>query len=160
MFRFCPRRVLAFLVAAAIAFPAGTAAHERPFAARLAGNASLSMTEDPNVLRNDETATGQATHLGLFSWVSVEYANFATVPGGVAVVGSFTMTAANGDRLFGEYKTIGLFDDDGNLIIHGTFRFTGGTGQFIDVSGGAIEAIGYLTPGLPVEGTLTGSIDY
>jgi hypothetical protein len=136
-------------------------AEERPFMARMEGNAHLSETQDPCVLRNDETVEGHATHLGSFNWVSVEFANFCTVPDGVVVTGEFTMTAANGDELTGEYTTIGLFDADGNLIIHGVYEFTGGSGRFVDASGsGDIDAIGFLTEGLPVEGTLDGTIDY
>ena len=85
-------------------------------------------------MRNDETAEGDATHLGRFTWVTVEFANFCTVPGGVAVTGAFTMTAANGDELSGEYMTIGLFDADGNLIIEGVYEFNGGTGRFADAA--------------------------
>ena len=91
----------------------------------------------------------------------MEYANFFEVPGGVAVVGSFTMTAANGDKLYGELATTGYFDPNGNLLIHGSYEFVGGTGRFADASGsGDIDAIGYLSPGLPFEGSLQGSIDY
>jgi hypothetical protein len=160
---FCRAVVItATLVLGAMALSPGmAAANERPFKAMLAGNAHLSPTDDPCVLRNDETAEGEATHLGRFTWVSVEFADFCTIPGGVAVIGSFTMTAANGDELSGEYTTVGLFDEAGNLIIHGTYEFNGGTGRFSDASGnGDIDAIGLLTPGLPVEGTLNGMIDY
>jgi hypothetical protein len=141
--------------------PARASAEERPFNARMSGNASLSLTDDPCVLRNDETVAGEATHLGTFTWVSVEFANFCTVPDGVAVTGSFTMTAANGDELSGGYTTIGLFDVDGNLIIHGVYEFTGGSGRFANASGsGDLDAIGFLTEGLPVEGSMDGTIDY
>src|SRR5438552_14451938 len=90
------------------------AAEERPFLATLTGNAHLSPTDDPFVLRNDETGLGNATHLGRFVWADVEYANFAAVPAGVAVIGSFTMTAANGDQLYGTLTTTGFFDTMGN----------------------------------------------
>jgi hypothetical protein len=113
------------------------------------------------VLRNDETGAGEATHLGQFVWSDVEYADFAAIPGGVAVTGTFTMTAANGDALYGTLKTVGYFDADGNLVIHGTYEFTGGTGRFVNASGsGDIDAIAYLSPGLPFEGTIDGTIDY
>src|SRR5437867_2057122 len=77
------------------------AAQERPFKARLTGNAHLSPTDNPCVLRNDETGQGEATHLGQFTWADVEYADFCEIPGGIAVVATFTMTAANGDELHG-----------------------------------------------------------
>src|SRR5262249_55309223 len=98
--------------------PGAAAAEELPFRAMLTGNAHLSPTDDPCVLRNDETGKGEATYLGRFTWADVEYADFCAIPGGVAVVGSFTMTAANGDQLSGEFTTVGSFDEEGNLVIH------------------------------------------
>ena len=152
---------LAVLVAGATALTPAAAAEDLPFKARVAGNAHLSPTDDPNVVRNEETGEGQATHLGAFDWSTVEYANFAVVPGGVAVVGSFTLTAADGDELHGVHATIGLFDVNGDLILHGHFTLVGGTGRFADASGsGALDAVASLGPGLPFEGTLVGTIDY
>ena len=141
--------------------PGSAAGEERPFRATLTGNAHLSPTDDPFVLRNDETGTGQATYLGRFTWADVEYADFGAIPGGVAVVASFTMTAANGDQLTGTFMTVGTFDADGNLVIHGHFEFDGGTGRFADATGsGDIDAIAFLSPGLPFQGSLEGSIDF
>jgi len=155
------------LLAAAIAFggmaavPAVASAEDRPFKASLSGNAVLSPTDNVCVLRNNESGDGNATHLGHFEWESEEFADFCATPGGVAVLGSFVMTAANGDELYGVYTTLGEFDAAGNLIIHGTYEFDGGTGRFAGASGsGDIDALGFLTPGLPVFGTFTGTIDY
>jgi hypothetical protein len=141
--------------------PSRVAAEELPFKASLTGNAHLSPTDDPSVLRNDETGVGNATHLGLFTWADTEFADFDEVPGGVAVVASFTMTAANGDQLFGTFTSTGYFADAETLVIHGSYEFTGGTGRFSDATGsGDIDASAFLSPGLPFEGTLTGTIDY
>jgi hypothetical protein len=150
------------LVAGATTLPCGTAAaQELPFKASLTGNAHLSPTGDPAVLRNDETGQGNATHLGLFTWEDVEYADFDEIPGGVSVVATFTMTAANGDQLRGAFTSTGLFDVDGNLVIHGQYQFTGGTGRFANATGsGNIDAIAFLSPGLPFEGSFDGTIDY
>jgi hypothetical protein len=150
-----------FAVSALVWAPNVARAEERPFMANLEGNAHLSPTDDPFVLRNDETGTGNSTHLGNFTWADTEFADFDAVPGGVEVVGSFTMTAANGDELYGKLSTVGFFDEDGNLVIHGTYRFTGGTGRFANATGtGDIDAIAYLSPGLPFTGTFAGTIDY
>src|SRR5688500_7468291 len=117
------RRV--FVSALALAFTVGAitphlaSADDRPFKARLAGNTKWSPTPEPTVVRNDETAEGQATHLGRFTWKSVEFVTF--VPGGVEVEGTFVMTAANGDKVFGTYETTGAVNGDGNLIIHGAY---------------------------------------
>jgi hypothetical protein len=148
-------------VAALVLGTSAAFAEERPFSGSLAGNATLSATSDPCVFQNNETATGTATHLGRFRWDSEEFANFCTNPGGVAVIGSFMMTAANGDLLFGVYTTLGEFDAAGNLVIHGTYELDGGTGRFAEATGsGDIDAIGFLTPGLPVFGSFTGTINY
>jgi hypothetical protein len=148
-------------VAAILAVGTAAAAANRPFKATLTGNAHLSPTPDPFVLRNDETGEGEATHLGRFTWADVEYADFAAIPGGVAVTATFTMTAANGDELYGEFTTIGFFADPTTLVIHGQYEFTGGTGRFIDAAGsGDIDATAFLAPGLPFEGSLNGTIDY
>ena len=127
----------------------------------LTGNAHLSETDDPCVLRNDETGDGEATDLGPFTWESVEHVDFCTIPGGVEVSGRFTMTAADGDQLFGKYTTIGLFDEAGNLRIHGKYHFKGGTGRFAGATGkGDLDALAFLSPGLPFEGQLDGTIGY
>ena len=149
-----------FMAALALA-PDSAAAGERPFKARWTGNANLSETEIPWIMRNDETGEGQATHLGRFTWASVEFVNFIGFPPQVTVEGTFTMTAANGDRLFGEYTTVGLANAEGNLDILGVFRFTGGTGRFEDATGGGLlQATAFFAPGLPFEGSYRGTIDY
>jgi len=137
------------------------AAEDLPFKAMLTGNAHLSPTDDPAVLRNDETGEGEATHLGHFTWADVEFADFAAIPGGVSVVATFTMTAADGDELYGEFTSVGYFADPQTLVIQGEFEFTGGTGRFADASGsGEIDAFAFLAPGLPFIGTIKGTIDY
>ena len=45
----------------------------------LTGNAHLSPSDDPFVLRNDETGEGQATHLGRFTWADVVHSPAAVV---------------------------------------------------------------------------------
>jgi len=163
------RKSLTTIVARAVALgivalaltPGFAAAEDLPFQARLAGNAHLSPTDDPCVLRNDETGEGEATYLGRFTWTDIEYADSCEIPGGVAVVASFTMTAANGDQLYGEFTTVGYFADAETLIIHGNYEFIGGTGRFADASGsGDIDAIAFLAPGLPFVGTINGTIDF
>src|SRR5262245_16381902 len=127
MLRTCSRGFLAvaFSLAALAALPGAAAGEERPSLASLTGNAQLRPTDDPFLLRNAETGTGTATHLGLFTWADVEYADFAAIPGGVAVVATFTMTAANGDQLSGAFTSVGSFDETGTvLVIHGSYHFT------------------------------------
>jgi hypothetical protein len=153
--------VITTLVAALVLGTGAAYAEQRPFSASLAGNASLSGTDDPCVQRNNENAAGTGTHVGRFTWESEELANFCANPNGVAVVGSFVITSANGDLLYGVYTALGEFDAAGNLIIHGTYELDGGTGRFAAATGsGDIDALGFLTAGLPVFGSLNGTIDY
>jgi hypothetical protein len=141
--------------------PTEAAAEERPFMAMLSGNAHLSPTDVPWIIRNDETGEGQATHLGLYTWASVEYVDFSNFPAQVAVQASFMMTAADGDLVYGEYTTVGALNEAGDLIIHGTFTFTGGTGRFAGATGGGdLFAIAYLAPDLPFIGMFDGTIDF
>ena len=134
-------------------------AEERPFMAKLAGNAHLTPTGDPSVLLNHETGAGEATHLGQFQWEDDEVATFGA--GGVSVVASFTMTAANGDKVYGEFTSSGSFDEDGNLVIEGSYQVTGGSGRFDGAVGsGTISAVAFLSPGLPFIGSFNGTIDF
>ena len=152
---------VAGIVAALVLGTGAASAQDRPFAASLAGNASLSGTGDPCVLQNNESGSGTGTHIGRFTWDSEEFADFCSNPGGVAVIGSFVITAANGDLLYGVYTTLGEFDADENLIIHGTYEIDGGTGRFVNATGsGDIDALGMMTPGLPVLGSFSGTINY
>ena|SRR6266850_3228062 len=141
--------------------PRAAAAEDRPFKASIAGNATLGGTDNPCVLRSTEAGDGSASALGRFTWESEEFADFCATPGGVAMFASFVMTAANGDELYGVYTAVGEYDAAGNLFIHGTYEFDGGTGRFAEATGsGDLEEIGFLAPGLPVSGTFTGTIDY
>jgi len=136
-----------------------TMAEERPFMAKLAGNAHLTPTGDPSVLLNHETGDGEATHLGQFQWEDDEVATFGA--GGVSVVASFTMTAANGDKVYGKFTSTGSFDEDGNLVIEGSYQITGGSGRFDGAVGsGNISAVAFLSPGLPFIGSFNGTIDF
>ena len=151
----------ALAVGAFARFPGAAVAEERPFLAAWTGNAHLSETQKPWIQRNDETGAGEATHLGAFTWASVELVNFKDFPPRVSVVATFTMTASDGDELIGEYTTVGLANDEGNLDILGVFFFTGGTGRFAGATGGGLlQATAFFAPGLPFEGEFSGTIDY
>lgn len=133
----------------------------RPMSVTLQGNANLIPTNDPCVFTNEETGSGNSTHLGAFVWSDVETVNFCTVPGGVSVVGSFVMTAANGDAVTGDLTTTGLFQMNGDLLIDGTYSIAGGTGRFVDATGeGLVNITAQLSPGLPFAGTIEGTIQY
>jgi len=140
---------------------APNSAEAKPFKATLTGNAHPDFSTFP-VVTNEETGEGQATHLGRFKWEDDEVATFAPPDFNTFTVeGTFTMTAANGDKIHGELSTSGFINEDGNLIIHGTYQFTSGTGRFAHVAGsGQLEAVGGGGPDFPVTGTFVGTIDY
>ena len=132
-----------------------------PFKATIDGNAHLSPTKLLWLQRNDETGEGEATGLGGFAWASVEFVDFRKFPPKVSVVAAFTMTFADGDKLFGAYITTGIANEVGNLDIHGVFVFTGGTGRFNGATGGGeLTATAFFAPGLPFESEWLGTIDY
>src|SRR5689334_11582912 len=108
MTRMCAWGLSAVVLSFALAPAPGLAAREkRPFKASLTGNAHPTPTDAPFVRRNGETAEGEATRLGRCAWAGVQDAGFAEIPDGVAVVATFTMTAANGDELYGEFTSVG-----------------------------------------------------
>lgn len=166
MFRMRSVRSLAVIVVLSLAAltvsPGPAVAEEISFRATITGNAHLSPTEDPFVLRNDETGKGVANHIGQFTWADVEYVDFGVIPGGVAVVATFAMTFDDGDQLFGTLITTGSLDEHAaTLFIQGTYEFTGGTGRFADATGsGEIEAVATLGGPLPFAGRMNGTIDY
>ena len=132
----------------------------RPFEASLVGNANPVPTEDPCVLINTETGSGQARHLGRFTWASVETVHVCSDP--AQIEGEFVMTAANGDQVFGVYQTQAEFDFGTNTIAaFGDYEITGGTGRFQGAQGGGtLFAMGSLVPPFPFEGGLSGWISY
>jgi hypothetical protein len=77
--------------------------------------------------------TGTATHLGSLTTVQshcVEPSSFAFTNG------QFTITAANGDQLFGIYQGEFLPLEPPVFTLDGRFTFTGGTGRFDGATGG------------------------
>src|SRR5262245_43564220 len=148
----------AVLLGVAGCLPTLTFAGERPFKARLEGNAHLEGS--PPIVENHETGEGHATHLGRFIWEDVEFVDFSLFPAQLSVVGTFTMTSANGHKLFGSLMTTAIPDlATGILVIEGDFTFNGGTGRFADATGsGTLEAIASILGDLPFAGTLKGTI--
>ena len=79
------------------------------------------------------TGSGRARHLGRYDWVSTECFNFATF---VTVGGRFTLTAANGDTLFGTFSGQARPTDDPTVFAyHDPGVITGGTGRFAHAAG-------------------------
>jgi hypothetical protein len=128
-----------------------------PFEAQLEGFANPVFNPD-GTISNTEVAVGQATHLGLFTWASEELAVF-TGPDQLSVVGSFTLTAANGDQVFGTYETVVTIYFP-SLTILGQYVITGGTGRFVNATGTGrfVDATGSLLAPFEIGGSLSGTI--
>lgn len=136
--------------------------HSRPFVVTLDGHANPMPTADPCVLDNNEAGVGHATHLGAITWTTHETVNLCTNPDGADVNGTFALTAANGDQVFGTYQTLAQLNFATNQVsAFGDFIITGGTGRFQGASGsGTIGADGSLLPPFSVVGGQVGRIIY
>ena len=163
MTRYEPARLT--LLASVLVFAglaAGVRADDaRPFSATLDGFASPVFQPDGCTIINDEHGTGTATHLGAITWVSHEVVNICSNPPG-QVVGQITLTAADGDLLFGEYEALANLDfGAGQVTANGQLQVTGGTGRFAGASGeGVISAVGSLAPPFDLIGGISGVISY
>lgn len=157
-----PRRFLTVLVLLVATLPA--AAGERPFHGRIEGEVVTRPTEDPAIYVGGATAAGHGTHVGFFTKVTSDVTNVFSG----FTVGSFTMTAADGDLLTGVYEGITLFDlpsSSLSWVLDATI--TGGTGRFADATG-TFEFIAEGEFFFSDDGTVTtiysetfdGSIDY
>ena len=133
----------------------------RPFKASIHAFAAPVPT-GPCELTNAEEGAAQVTHLGRSTMASNEVVDLFSNPEGAEITGQFTMTAANGDQLFGTYETLGHLDFGiGEVTFSGQFTITGGTGRFEGASGGgAIEGSGSLAPPFDVFAQMNGRIMY
>jgi len=142
------------------------AAVAKPFHAVIHGNAAPFSTS-PCTLGNHESGSGGAIHLGVITWTSDETVQFlscspSTPPGpAIGVSGHFTIAAANGDEIHGEYQTSGTFDPVNGVSVSGGYTLDSGTGRFSNVTGsGAITAHGAANPPFDFVGSLDGTINY
>ncbi len=82
------------------------------------------------------TAVGQMSHLGLVT--DIQSHCLLLIPNQDGTLpffnGQTTLTAANGDKIFGTYQGYVEVTAEGN-VIHGFLRNTGGTGRFKNATG-------------------------
>jgi hypothetical protein len=126
--------LMGLLVLLALALPMRAVAREQvPFKASETGTFQLLGPCDTTGIALDVTGTGDGTYLGHYSAHYRECFDPAT---GAVTDGSFTLTAANGDMIFGTYSGHVLPTDDPNVIVfEDPGVITGGTGRFAGVSG-------------------------
>ena len=138
--------------------PAGPlmAQAELPFLGTVSTVATVSQLNDceVSVITSGE---GQATYLGNFTWQSTHTLNVCTTPF-TGSDGSLTLTAADGDQLFGTYTTTTQFISPLLAAFDFTITVTGGTGRFANTTG-TIKATGQADRSTNTgTATLTGTI--
>lgn len=136
-------------------FPAIAA--ERPFALNGTGVATFITDGAGNVIGANVTASGTATHLGIWTTTgTVQFTPDPNHPGRFLSSGSANVVASNGDQL--QITLNGSLDPaaglDGEPI-----HFVGGTGRFAGVSG-AGEFVVELTPTRAFKLTMVGRINF
>jgi len=135
-------RILALAISLLLGYLPVVAA-ERPFA--LNGNGASTFITDGagNIIGANVTASGTATHLGM--WTAVGTVQFTPDPntGRLLSSGTATLTASNGDKL--QFAVNGALDPATGTDM-GRLRFVGGTGRFDGVSG-AGNFVVELNPG-------------
>ena len=105
------------------------------------------------------TGGGRAAHLGRYGWFSTHTVSFLTSPFTVSG-GDLTLTAANGDQLFGTYSGTSQFVGVDLLTFTLNIEIDGGTGRF-EGAEGSITATGEVDasdPANPSTATLEGSL--
>ena len=117
------------------------------------------------------SGSGETALLGEFTGVA-EHCSYVgplpdgtTGPDGTYGEGMFTITAANGDLLQGTYTKGVTATPPPVAEFTDSFTFTGGTGRFVNASGGGTESgsadfTGGFVPGAPFTVTMEGGIAY
>jgi hypothetical protein len=109
--------------------PAAKGASQLPFKGTL--ETVESITGSPPVLQDVLTGTGEATHLGRFTATFTYDIHLAELTSN----GSFTLIAANGDRISGPLTGKGGTPSNGVLPIEEMATITEGTGRFAVATG-------------------------
>ena len=120
-------------LAVGVLLPAGAmpaaGGSDLPFKGYMSGNGTTSLATG----QAHHVVTGSVSHFGL-STLDEHFQVVFTGPGTFNTAGTWTLTAANGDQMFGTLTSTGRFTD----AIHSTslvnFVSTGGTGRFADAS--------------------------
>ncbi|MGA6947167.1 MAG: hypothetical protein WBZ00_05370 [Solirubrobacterales bacterium] len=113
--------------ATALGKPGGT---DRP----IQGNGSGTTVLDLGTLTFVTDGTGTVSHLGKTT-LHFDGVLTPTGPSTFTIAGPVTLTAANGDQLFGNTSGSGTLDGSGNARGTLVTTFTGGTGRFTRASG-------------------------
>ena len=155
---FKPKALVALLALPALALPVqAAAADEPPLKGSESGTFRMLGPCETGGIVLEVTGSGHSTQLGSYTGSYRECLDPAT---GAVTAGTFTLTAADGDKVFGtysgqasptDYPTVVHYDDPG-LITGGTGRFAG-AGGVVTTSGLANLATG------DYQGTITGNVE-
>ena len=151
------KALIGLLVLPALALPMQAAAKDRlPLKGSESGTFQILGPCETGGMALEVTGTGHSTRLGNYSGHYRECFDPAT---GAVTGGTFTLTAANGDKVSGTFggqarptddPTVVAYDDPGVI--------TGGTGRFADAGGSmTTSGLANLATG-EFSGTITGSV--
>jgi hypothetical protein len=154
---FKPKALIGLLVLPALALPMQAAAKDRlPLKGSETGTFQLLGPCETSGLILEVNGTGHTTQLGNYSGDYRECLDPAT---GAVTGGTFTLTAASGDKVFGTYSGQAHPTDNLNVVAYeDPGVITGGTGRFAG-AGGIMTTSGLanLATG-EYRGTITGSL--
>lgn len=149
--------LLGLLVLPALALPMQAAAKDRlPLRGSESGTFQLLGPCETGGMILEVTGTGHTTQLGNYSGSYRECLDPAT---GAVTAGTFTLTAANGDKVFGTFSGRALPTDNPNVVAYqDPGVITGGTGRFAAASGIlTTSGLADLATG-EYKGTIAGSV--
>ncbi|HET8701087.1 MAG TPA: hypothetical protein VFL97_05425 [Nitrococcus sp.] len=133
------RNVISTILLTVMIFPASTlAGQDRPLKISLMTQEQVEFSPDcPSKFGGTTTGTGKSTHLGKVSFTATD----CITPMGdhFTFKGKFTVAAANGDKLTGNYGGSFVPINAGPMysLSDATFDITGGTGRFAQATGSA-----------------------
>lgn len=128
--------LLAAMMSPAVALSEGKA--DRPFKASLVTQEHAGFTPNcPSKFGGTTTGTGKSTHLGKVTLTATDC--ITPMENHFTFKGTFTLTAANGDKLTGDYSGSFIPDNGGPTynLSEAKFKITGGTGRFVQATGSA-----------------------
>jgi hypothetical protein len=151
------RTLIGLLVMPALALPMQAAASDQlPLKGSETGTFQLLGPCETSGIIVDVAGTGHSTQLGNYSG---HYRECLVPATGAVTGGTFTLTAANGDKVFGTYSGQAIPTDDPNVVNYeDPGVITGGTGRFAGASGiMTTSGLANLATG-EYTGTVTGSV--
>ena len=126
-------QMTALFLTAALAGPAA-AENQVPFHGTIQTVETVESVEFPIVF-NSSIGSGNATHLGRFTWALDVQINISD-PALTTATGTGVLTAANGDSLFTQFTATAIDTETPNVIfITEVHTITGGTGRFAGATG-------------------------